>query len=337
MKKTIAKRAWSAFLALAIMVATVFGNVTTAKAATTTLFESVDVEYVAAGQEVTFDFTLSQSSAVDVGIIVSTPCDMLITVYNGAGTPLDWGDENPYYVSSDKFYDYYEGTSCFWDSMKNMEAGDYTYGITFASENYVLVGAEATTAAAKISQDTATITKGFTKKLTVSNGTVKKWSSSKPAVASVDSKGKVTAKKTGTAKITATMEDGSKLTCTVKVKDNKYSRTKITTSDVSYNSYGAEAYSASFDAKGNLVVKVMIVNGGYGRMAKIPNFKVTVKDQNGKKVGTYSKSSFKVSVSSYSAKSYTVTIKKSSKLSAKKVDLRNSDIIVDGGTATVYY
>lgn len=335
MKKTIAKRAWSAFLALAIMVATVFGNVTTAKAATTTLFESVDVEYVAAGQEVTFDFTLSQSSAVDVGIMVTDPCDIMITVYNGAGTPVAWSN-NPYYVPASEFI-YYEGCYGWADSMPNLEAGDYTYGITFASENYVLVGAEATTAAAKISQDTATITKGFTKKLTVSNGTVKKWSSSKPAVASVDSKGKVTAKKTGTAKITATMEDGSKLTCTVKVKDNKYSRTKITTSDVSYNSYGAGAYSASFDAKGNLVVKVMIVNGGYGRMAKIPNFKVTVKDQNGKKVGTYSKSSFKVSVSSYSAKSYTVTIKKSSKLSAKKVDLRNSDIIVDGGTATAYY
>ena len=335
MKKTIAKRAWSAFLALAIMVATVFGNVTTAKAATTTLFESADEEYVIAGQELTYDFTLDQDSTVAVYIMVVNPCDMQIAMYNGAGTLLDCGNENPHYVYASDFV-YYEGCYAYIGYI-DMVAGDYKCGLKFASENYVLVGAEATTAAAKISQDTATITKGFTKKLTVSNGTVKKWSSSKPAVASVDSKGKVTAKKTGTAKITATMEDGSKLTCTVKVKDNKYSRTKITTSDVAYNSYGAEAYSASFDAKGNLVVKVMIVNGGYGRMAKIPNFKVTVKDQNGKKVGTYSKSSFKVSVSSYSAKSYTVTIKKSSKLSAKKVDLRNSDIIVDGGTATVYY
>ena len=92
MKKTIAKRAWSAFLALAIMVATVFGNVTTAKAATTTLFESADEEYVIAGQELTYDFTLDQDSTVAVYIMVVNPCDMQIAMYNGAGTLLDLGN-----------------------------------------------------------------------------------------------------------------------------------------------------------------------------------------------------------------------------------------------------
>ena len=195
---------------------------------------------------------------------------------------------------------------------------------------------------AKLSATKATVYAGSTKTLTVT--TPKSWksvkvtaTSNKKSVATVDKNGKVTAKKSGKATITATLSDGSKVKCTVTVKDNKYSATKITSSDVSYNEYGAKAYSASFDKNGNLVVKIMIVNGGYGKMTKIPVFRVTVKNQDGKTVGTYKKSSFSVSVPSYSSKSYSVTIKKSSKLSSKKTDLRNSTITVDGGTATVYY
>lgn len=335
MKRSFSKRAWSAFLALAIIVTAVFGNVTTAKAETTALFES-DVVYAAAGQEMTFDFTLNQAATVDVGLFVSNPSDVTLTLYDSVGNLVDWVD-NPYKVYASEFLVYDASTYAYIDTMPNVEAGDYRYGITFSSDTYVMVIAQETSAEAKISDEKATITKGFTKKLYVSNGTVTKWSSSKKSVATVDKNGKVTAKKSGKATITATLSDGSKVKCAVTVKDNKYSATKITSSDVSYNEYGAKAYSASFDKNGNLVVKIMIVNGGYGKMTKIPGFRVTVKNQDGKTVGTYKKSSFSVSVPSYSSKSYSVTIKKSSKLSSKKTDLRNSTITVDGGTATVYY
>lgn len=223
------------------------------------------------------------------------------------------------------------------DVWSSLPAGDYYYGIKFDTNNYYYLDIVQYPPEAKISQTKATITVGFTQKLSVDGAKVTKWSSSKKSVATVDSKGKVTAKKAGKTTISAKLDNGKTVKCTVTVKDNKYTQSKIAVEDVGYDEYGTKACSASFDKNGNLVVKIMIVNGGYGRMTKIPGFKVTVKDQNGKTVGTYAKSSYSVNVPSYSAKSYTVTIKKSSKLSSKKVDLRNSIITVNGGMATVYY
>ena len=337
MKRSFSKRAWSAFLALAIIVTAVFGNVTTAKAEVNVLYAS-QLESVAAYTEKTFTFESPKEAALLFAIEVASPVDMQLALYDSTGAlvqdtynPLTiYSNDSDWYVNSYGNWEY----DAFWNAMP---AGDYTYGVTFAENTQFYLTVVNGTEDAKISEEKATITKGFTKKLYVSNGTVTKWSSSKKSVATVDKNGKVTAKKSGKATITATLSDGSKVKCAVTVKDNKYSATKITSSDVSYNEYGAKAYSASFDKNGNLVVKIMIVNGGYGKMTKIPGFKVTVKNQDGKTVGTYKKSSFSVSVPSYASKSYSVTIKKSSKLSSKKTDLRNSTITVDGGTATVYY
>ena len=314
-----------------------FGNVTTAKAEVNVLYAS-QLESVAAYTEKTFTFESPKEAALLFAIEVASPVDMQLALYDSTGAlvqdtynPLTiYSNDSDWYVNSYGNWEY----DAFWNAMP---AGDYTYGVTFAENTQFYLTVVNGTEDAKISEEKATITKGFTKKLYVSNGTVTKWSSSKKSVATVDKNGKVTAKKSGKATITATLSDGSKVKCAVTVKDNKYSATKITSSDVSYNEYGAKAYSASFDKNGNLVVKIMIVNGGYGKMTKIPCFKVTVKNQDGKTVGTYKKSSFSVSVPSYASKSYSVTIKKSSKLSSKKTDLRNSPITVDGGTATVYY
>ncbi|MDD6638506.1 MAG: Ig-like domain-containing protein [Lachnospiraceae bacterium] len=335
MKRSFSKRAWSAFLALAIIVTAVFGNVTTAKAETTGYVDLVYVRDQTANAYEACTHSFTMSTTAETAILVFVPTAVGVTI------EIDKGNvqyASPLYISAsdsdwtpDGYGWYMNGSTI------ELEPGDYSVRLTFDSATVYDFWAYYAAPKAEISEEKVTLTNGFTKKLYVSNGTVTKWSSSKKSVATVDKNGKVTAKKSGKATITATLSDGSKVKCTVTVKDNKYSATKITSSDVSYNEYGAKAYSASFDKNGNLVVKIMIVNGGYGKMTKIPGFRVTVKNQDGKTVGTYKKSSFSVSVPSYSSKSYSVTIKKSSKLSSKKTDLRNSTITVDGGTATVYY
>lgn len=337
--RRVTKKLASLVLALAMAFTAVFTSVTPVEAGVTDvkyLYSSSTVETASANQEVKFPFTASGNKEIAFLIEASNPTPVTITIYDAQGNMLPWSDNPFQFIASD--YEINDrGNYALYDPVSGFSSGEYQYGMTFSADTafYIDIIEYST---AELGQTSMTLTKGFSKKISVKSGTVKSWSSKNSKIAKVDKKtGKVTAVKAGKTTITATFSDGSKKTCTVTVKDNKYSATKITPSDVSYNEYGTKAYSASFDKKGNLVVKVMIVNGGYGRMTKIPGFKVTVKNQNGKVVGTYKSSSFKVSVPSYSSKSYTVTIKKSSKLSSKTVDLRNSSINVDGGTATVYY
>ncbi len=335
----VIKRFVSAVLTLAMVLTTVFTSVTPVEAATSDeeiLYASPDVEYGYANQEVKIPFTASGNKEIGILFMTSAPTQMTVTVYDSQGNMLYWRD-NPWEIGSFDYQIGDDGNYYTEDLLTGLESGDYLYGVRFYDDTAFKI-AIYEYSNAELGQTSMTLTKGFSKKISVKGGTVKSWSSKNPKVAKVDKKtGKVTAVKPGKTTITATFTDGTKKTCKVTVKANKYSAYKITTSDVSYNSYGAKVYSASFDKKGNLVVKVMIVNSGYGRMAKIPSFKVTVTNQNGKTVGTYKSSSYKVSIPSNSSKTYTVTIKKSSKLSAKKVDLRNSTISVDGGTATIYY
>lgn len=91
--------------------------------------------------------------------------------------------------------------------------------------------------------------------------------------------------KTGKAANTVKCTDGTTLTCEITVKANKFTGRKITLSNVLNDRYGFEAYSASFDKKGNLVVKARYANNSSLRILEIRNLKVTVKDVNGKKVG----------------------------------------------------
>lgn len=334
------KKLVAAAAALAVAFTTVaVTDVTTAKAAEnyTVIYSSPDAgEAGYAGVETKTPITITETAG-DVIFWITTPekTGVTVTLYDSTGTAMD----DPLYISSTDQY-WKQLSDGVWqngDAWPGLKAGNYTYGVKFDTDHPYYLDAVQYPADAKISQSKAVVTAGFTYKLSVSGSKATKWSSSKKSVATVDSKGKVTGKKAGKTTISAKCENGQTVKCTVTVKANKYSAKKITTSDVYANAYGTKPYSASFDKNGNLVVKVMIVNNGYGKMTKIPKFKVTVKNQNGKTVGTYSKSSFSVSVPSYSAKSYTVTIKKSSKLSSKKVDLVNSTITSKGGTATVYY
>lgn len=187
---------------------------------------------------------------------------------------------------------------------------------------------------AKLNKSKVSITKGFTTQLKVNGGTIRSCSSKNKSIATVTSKGKITAKNYGTTKISVHLTNGKTLTCNVTVKENKYTGKKISISDTLYNTYDMKAYHASFDSKGNLVVKFIVANNSYGQLKSIPNFSIVVKDSKKAVVASYKKSSYSVNVKSYSDKSYSVTIPKSAlKKNRNKIDLRTSAIKISGNNA----
>lgn len=335
MKATL-KKACSVLFALAVLVTSVFVTPTEAKAADVkVLYESDSWETATAGTESKFSFTVDTSTVVYADIYTATPTNVKVALYNSTGTELSStafsaSDYIPQTTDSGDLYYALVLTNTTWD------AGDYSIGLTFSSNNYYSAYVEQSAAKAAISQTKATITKGFSAKLSVSNGKVKSWSSSKKSVATVDKKGKVTAKKNGKATITATLTDGSKLKCTVKVVANKYSATKPTLSDCYYGDVIFSAYSAQYDKKGNLVIKATCANNSGKKINHFENLKLTVKDANGKLIGKYSAKKVNAGQSSGSTKTYTFTIKKSA-LKKKNADLRNAQHISIDGTWVYYY
>lgn len=326
MKKGVSKRAISLVLALAMAFGGVLIDHTPVKAAAsyTVVYSSDSAETAYAGKEVRIPFTVSVNEGVDMILLVESPAATSLALYNSSGNLLA-ADNNPLSVLASEYIDmssYGISGYVYQDSWGALSAGDYYYGITFESDTYYKLEIDAYQAPAELSQTTATITKGFTKKLSVTGGEVKSWSSSKKSVAAVNSSGKVTAKKAGKATITATLTDGTKLKCKVTVKENKYTATKATVGNSTYGDCTMQVYKMSFDSKGNLVIKATVVNRTYYKVYKLQNIKIVVKDGNGKKIGTY-KGSKTVTVPSGSAKDLTFTIKKSD-LKQKKADLRNA-------------
>ena len=337
MKKSFSKKMASLVLAFAVAFTAVFASATTVQAAEIkVLYSSSELETGYANVEKKFPFTVSKSGTVYFDV-TAVPTTVKLALYNSAGTLVsDSGIGNPYTVyendsnwAVDSYgYPYYSES---WD----LTPGDYYYGVTFTTDTQFLMDIYTGVAEAKISQESATITKGFTKKLSVSGGTVKSWTSKNKKIAPVSKDGKVTAKKTGKTTVYATLTDGTKLACKITVKANEYKDTKGTTGDVSYGQTVGQIYNAKYDSKGNLVVKINIINNSYHRIDKLQNVKIVGKDPNGKKFVSYTLKSKSVSVSSGSCKVITVTIKKSS-LKKKKVDLRNSEFSCSG-TSVYYY
>lgn len=316
--------------------AVVATDVTTAQAAEIeTLYASSDVETAMGGVERKHSFTVGKSGELCGMVGVLEPVDFTITLYNSAGNQLELSD-NPYRVSANDpgwVYNQAYGRYFYLDIF-SLGNGDYFYGITFGAETNYILAIEQGVEEAKISEPKATVTRGFTKKLSVTGAKVTKWSSSKKSVATVDSKGKVTAKKEGKTTISAECENGQKVKCVVTVKANKYSKTRPTTSDVPYGSCAMSAYSASFDSKGNLVIKTRFVNNDYYKTTALENIKIVVRDGNGKLVGQYKARRKSVSAPSHSTKDMSFTINKAN-LKKKKADLRNCTIKCAG--EYIYY
>ena len=334
--KSRLKKIASVLTAFAVaFTAVIATDVTTAQAASdwVSVYTSEDYEFVAAGQEVKCPFTLEKSAYTDVLIYAVAAENATLTLYNSTGEVVTLYDEDPVTISSEDWkYDSKYGTY-YQDGFEALPAGDYTYGIKCEKDNYLFIDIAYEKAVAKISQSTATVTVGFTKKLSVEGAKVKSWTSSKKSVATVDKKGKVTAKKAGKTTIKAKLDNGETLKCVVTVKANKYSYTKPTVSDVNYGDCVMSVYSASFDKKGNLVVKARVVNNNDYKIVALNDIKIIVTDENGKTMATYKQKKKSVSIAPGSTKDLSFTISKSS-LKKKNFDLRNAMIISAGGSCT---
>lgn len=217
----------------------------------------------------------------------------------------------------------------------HLPAGDYILEMNFETEVNYDLNLSRISEKTQLNYSKLDLTKGFTKQLKVNNSKIKSCSSSNKSVATVSNSGKITAKKTGKTTIKVKLANGKTLSCKVNVKDNKYKAKKIAIKDVVYNTSEMKAYAASFDSKGNLVLKFKLVNNSYGKITNVSHFKVTVKNSAKKEVISYTKNNFSTNVASYSDKECTVKIPKSAfKKNYKQIDLRTSKFTITGDFAS---
>ena len=202
---------------------------------------------------------------------------------------------------------------------------DWKVVLNFNTDTQYAISVSQEKASAVLSQNSITLTKGFTEKLSVSGATGEVvWASSDNSVATVNSAGKVTAKKAGGAKITASTADGQVIgTCTVTVYKNEYNETRRYASSVEYGNSQVQVYKMSYDGKGNLVLKASVLNNRGYRATKIKKLTIKVNDAAGKAVGTFKVKNKKMSLNSGSSKDFKFVIKKSA-LKNKKADLRTA-------------
>lgn len=332
--RTKRTKIYSLVLALLICLTAVFANTSTSQATEKEYDNLLEAEGTSvANTEISYNFTVDTNTNTYLYLYVLAVVNCEISVYDSAGNL--YGDSVIYstdwYWYEDGGYYYYELTC------DNMPSGDYSAKLMFDADLQYTFGVDADKVLATISDTSATLSVGFTKKLKVDNtsGTVT-WSSSKASVATVSDKGVVTAKKAGTATITAKTESGLKLTCKITVKANTFKETKMTTNDFYYGDCGLQVYSSSYAANGDLVLKCRFVNYSGYKVNALKNLKITFKTDEGKTIGTYSAKSMSLSVSHGSTKDFTLTIKKA-KLKIKKADLRNASYTSDGSYQYTYY
>ena len=272
-----------------------------------------------AGVENTSQFTvLNGDSTTMIYVYTQYKAPGTMAVYSSTGTVLDsWQfADGDYLETSDGIY--------YIADPWTLAAGSYYLGLTFdQSTEYILEIYQA----ASISSRSITVTKGFSKTLKItptSGSTITKvtWSSNNTKVATVKN-GKVTGKKKGSTTVYAVGYDSDNvpfiLRCKVTVRNNEYTNSKMSISDIPYGQYYTNVTKVSYDKKGNLVVKAQLGNRSYHNFYMLKGIKIVVKDASGKKVATYKQSKKTISIPSGTIKTVTFKIPK------KKVK-KNKDI-----------
>lgn len=313
----VIKKTGAVLAAAALVASSITYNPVTTKAA-----NEVSLVYeentATAGTEVSYNFTVKDSDTVYVDLLVPQVVGGMMSFY-----------QNDDYISAATL------TEDSWKSAESIGIEGYIYSLKMtdpvaanwkvilnfnADTEYALsVSQEKETAV--LSQNSITLTKGFSQKLSVSGaiGDII-WASSNNNIATVDSSGKVKAKKTGSAKITATTADGQVLTCVVSVQKNEYNEKRRYASSVEAGNSQVQVYNMFYDSKGNLVLKTSLLNNRGYRATKIKKLTIKINDASGKAIGTLKVKNKKISLNSGSSKDIKFIIKKSD-LKNKKADL----------------
>ena len=280
-----------------------------------------------------YNFTLEKEADIYFDLSINERTTVTLTIKNQNDEIAIKSETLPF---TDPRWQYNEKSGIYNNKhTMHLSAGNYILEMNFETEVNYDLNLSRVSEKTQLNYSKLDLTKGFTKQLKVNNSKIKSCSSSNKTIATVSNSGKITAKKTGKTTIKVKLTNGKILSCKVNVKDNKYKAKKIEIKDVVYNTSEMKAYAASFDSKGNLVLKFKLVNNSYGKITNISQFKVSVRDSAKKEVISYTKNNFCTNVASYSDKECTVKIPKSAlKKNYKKIDLRTAKFSITGNFAS---
>ena len=320
-------------LCLLLSVTCIYPDKTYAKSANSYVAIMHKVNTARENYPIRYNFSLEKEADIYFELTINERTTVALTVKNQRDEVAINSDTLP---SADPRWQYNQKNGTYETRhTMHLPAGDYILEMNFETEVNYDLNLSRISEKTQLNYSKLDLTKGFTKQLKVNNSKIKSCSSSNKSVATVSNSGKITAKKTGKTTIKVKLANGKTLSCKVNVKDNKYKAKKIAIKDVVYNTSEMKAYAASFDSKGNLVLKFKLVNNSYGKITNVSHFKVTVKNSAKKEVISYTKNNFSTNVASYSDKECTVKIPKSAfKKNYKQIDLRTSKFTITGDFAS---
>ena len=325
------KRIVSILLVLTFVFTLTLTNASIVKADTTILHKT---NTASAGDPFNYTFSLDRESDLDFSVRTEYQTGIKLEIKDALlGTEII----SDTIASTDSDWKYQKKTGVFeLQHSMHIAAGNYILEIVFdqdASFDFTMNQRPLT---AKLNKTSLSITKGFSDSIKVTGGKIKTCTSSNTKVATVTNKGKISAKANGKATIKVKLTNGKVLTCKVSVKPNIYNAKNITITDTLLNNYQMKAYKASFDKKGNLIIKFKIANNGSGRITTVHNFKITVTDSKKDTVATYKKTNFEADLNSFKDKSYSVTIPKSAlKKNVNNIDIRTAKIKITSSDASL--
>lgn len=332
MKNTILKKLTGLLLSLSLLLASAYVIPEQARAEDGYVSILHKVSTARANSPINYNFSLSRKSDINFVISTNERTGVTISVKEPEhGTPIS----SISLAVTNPDWKYLRDRGIYQNTVKsNLEGGEYILELRFENDVNFDMSMNQKSLEATLNKKSTTITAGFTDTLKVNGGKIKSCSSANKSIATVNNSGKITAKKNGSTTVKVKLTNGKTLSCKVTVVSNRFKAKKISVDSAEYDTCSMKAYDASFDKKGNLVVKFVIVNNSYGKIKNIPKFKITVKDSKGKVIATYSKNPYNQTIDGYNSKSCSVTIPKTSlKQSSKKTDLRKCSISITGQLA----
>lgn len=315
----------------------------TETAAILSITNTANTSPLTAGTPVSAEFTISNNNAVTFMFYTTEKTDMTVQITNSQGNAL----YNQSFDHTDGNWTIAKTNGQVWNKiaikLTQLIPDKYRLTLTFSNELFYAAGAfqekpvstNTPTAAPTLSESSLMLAKGMSYKLKLLNSTGKvTWSSSNRSVATV-SKGKIKTKRIGTALIKAKTDGNKTLYCKLTVVKNVYTSSKKPLHSIPIDETSVNVYKVSYDKKGNIIIKARILNRHDYRVDYFKNFKIKLRTNTGKRIGTYTaKKATNVKAKSDNIKNCTFKIRKS-KLKIKVADLRR--IKTPTVTGTIIY